>query len=103
LDLDFLTTKTMMIQLIDAMAQNEAKLRSPIRINIFHLVASENCPNMEIGTAIPTKIDRTNVALKDPKELSPLLTLHLPFIPPWLSSSSRVRSILLGSHMKIKK
>ena len=81
LHLDFLTTKAMMIQLIDAIAQNEAKLRSPIMINVSHLVASVNCPNMEIGTAIPTKIDKTSVALKEPKELFPLLSLYLPFIP----------------------
>jgi len=69
----------MIIQLIDAIAQYEAKLKTPIMINVFHLVASGKSPNMEIGTAIPTRIDKTRVTLKDPKRPFPLFTLHLPF------------------------
>jgi hypothetical protein len=33
---------------------------------------------MEIGTTIPTKIDKARVTLKDPKRPFPLFTLHLP-------------------------
>lgn len=76
--LDFLITKATMIQLIDAIARNEAKLRSPMMINVFHLVASGNCPNIEIGTVIPTKIDKASVALNDPKRLFLLFTVCLP-------------------------
>jgi hypothetical protein len=68
----------MMIQLIDAIAQYEAKLKPPIMINVLHLVASGKSPNMEIGTTIPTKIDKARVTLKDPKRPFPLFTLHLP-------------------------
>jgi hypothetical protein len=68
----------MMIQLIDAIAQYEAKLKTPIMINVFHLVASGKSPNMEIGTAIPTKIDKASVTLKDPKGPFLLFTPHLP-------------------------
>ena len=68
----------MMIQLTDAIAQYEAKLKTPIMINVFHLVASGKSPNMEIGTTIPTKIDKASVTLKDPKRPFPLFTLHLP-------------------------
>jgi len=66
-----------MIQLINAIAQYEAKLETPIKKNVFHLVASGRSPNMEIGTAIPTKIDKTSVTLKDPKGPFPLFTPHL--------------------------
>jgi len=69
----------LIIQLINAIAQNEAKLKIPIKINIFHLIASGNSPNMEIGTITPTKIDKPRVTLKDPKIPSPLFTLFLPF------------------------
>ncbi len=68
-----------MIQLIDAIAQYEAKLKTPIMINVLHLVASGKSPNMEIGTTIPTKIDKASVTLKDPKRPFPLFTLHLPY------------------------
>jgi len=77
--LDLLAIKAMMIQLIDAIAQYVAKLKTPTMINVFHLVASGKSPNMEIGTTIPTKIDKASVTLKDPKRPFPLFTLHLPF------------------------
>jgi hypothetical protein len=67
------------IQLINAIAQKEAKLKIPIEINLFHLIASGNSPNMEIGTMTPTKIDKAKVTLKDPKPPFPLFTLFLPF------------------------
>jgi len=38
------TIKMVIIQLINAIAQNEEKLKSPIKINIFHFLASENSP-----------------------------------------------------------
>jgi hypothetical protein len=79
LDLDLLTIKAIIIQLINAIVQNEEKLKTPIKINIFHLVASGNSPNMEIGTITPTKIDKASVTLKDPKRVFPLFTLYLPF------------------------
>jgi len=69
----------LIIQLINAIAQNEAKLKIPIKINIFHLIASGNSPNMEIGTITPTKIDKARVTLKDPKTPFPLFTLFLPY------------------------
>jgi hypothetical protein len=34
---------------------------------------------METGTAIPTKIDKASVTLKDPKRPFPLFTRYLPF------------------------
>jgi hypothetical protein len=65
-----------MTRLISAIAQKEAKLKIPIKINIFHLIAPGKSPNMEIGTITPTKIDKTKVTLKDPN--IPLFTLFLP-------------------------
>jgi len=67
------------IQLINAIAQNEEKLKIPIKTNLFHLIASGNSPNMEIGTITPTKIDKAKVTLKDPKAPFSLFTFFLPF------------------------
>lgn len=67
-----------MIQLIDAIAQYEAKLKTPTMIKVLHLVASGKSPSMEIGTTIPTKIDKASVTLKDPKRPFPLFTLYFP-------------------------
>lgn len=79
----------MMTQLINAIAQYEAKLKTPIMIDVFHLVASGKSPNMEIGTTIPTKIDKASVTLKDPKRPFPLFTLHLPYFHIFLSMSAK--------------
>lgn len=68
-----------MIQLKNAIAQNEEKRKIPTKINIFHLIASWNSPNMEIGTLTPTKIGKAKVTLKDPKSHFPLFTLFFPF------------------------
>jgi hypothetical protein len=46
--------------------------------NVLHLVASGKSPNIEIGTTIPTKIDKASVTLKDPKRPFLLFTPHLP-------------------------
>lgn len=75
LSLDFLTIKAVIIQLIDAIAQSEAKLRIPMIIDAFRLGASEHCPNMEVGPVVSTNINKARVALKGLKKLFPLFTL----------------------------
>jgi hypothetical protein len=77
LRIDLLAIRKMMIQLINAIAQYEAKLKTPMMINVFNLVASGKSPNMEMGTTIPTRIDKASVTLKGPKGPFPLFTPHL--------------------------
>jgi hypothetical protein len=84
---DLLATKKMMIQLVNAIAQYDAKLKTPIMTNVFHLAASGKSPNMEMGTTIPTKIDKASVTLKDPKTPFPLFTPHISLFNP-LSSDT---------------
>jgi len=78
----------MMIQLINAIAQYDTRLKTPTKINVLHLVASGKSPNIEIGTTIPTKIDKASVTLKDPKGPFPLFTGYLSYIHTFISISA---------------
>lgn len=79
-----LAIRVVMTRLINAIAQNEAKLRIPMETNMFHLFAPRKSPNIERGTAIPTSMDKPSVVLKDPK--GPLFTLLSLLLFPYKGS-----------------
>ena len=61
----------MTIQLINAIAQNEEKLKIPMKVNILHLIATRNSPNIEKESMTPTKIDKADeFILKDSPDSS---------------------------------
>jgi hypothetical protein len=63
--------KWVTIQLINAIAQNEEKLKIPMKVNILHLIATGNSPNMEKETMTPTKMDKADeFILKDSPDSS---------------------------------
>jgi hypothetical protein len=67
------------IKPISVIAQNEAKLKIPMKIRFFH---SMTCSRLkEMGTIIPTRTDKTNVVLKDLK--IPLFILFLLLLFPY--------------------
>lgn len=88
------------IQLINAIAQNEEKLKIPMKINILHLIAAGNSPNMEKGTMTPTKIDKAKVTLKDPKSPFALFTLGILFyLHTLLCNASNMEFGVIDSHL----
>lgn len=72
-----LTIRVVIIKLISAIAQNEAKLKIPMKISFFHSMPCSKF--IERGTIIPTRTDKTSIVLKDPKGPFPLYTLFLTF------------------------
>lgn len=86
-----LAIRVVMTRLINAIAQNEAKLRIPMETNMFHLFAPRKSPNIERGTAIPTSMDKASVVLKDPK--GPLFTLLSLLLFPYKGSCNLLEGV----------
>ena len=63
--------KWVTIQFINAIAQNEEKLKIPMKLNFLPLIAAGNSPNVEKRAITPTKIDKTDeFILKDSPDSS---------------------------------